>query len=294
MDNIIITMVDSIAPLFPLLSVVLGGLITYLVTTTAKKTENKQNAQLVARDTIWIPFCSVVEDMCKFIGADTKRSNQKIDLSSPECTVYRNAIFLYLDANKRIYLQKKTKPLLEDCYKQLQLYDQVLKSTLTKAEEYYRQHCMEMIEQLPFYKEGNFMDYNFSISDNYQLVNKLYILKEFILSSFEYITGITFIQDDNPDNYENITVNFDNAFYHDCWYPLECGDFSEADLDLDDNKRLAILIAEQISERIYKIDEDVRGSIDIGVIDKQYKKVIHSLDTLHKQILEDIDNVSNW
>ena len=100
--------IDNSAQIWTLISVALGGLVTYIATSAAENRKNKHMAQSEKMTRILIPYCTCLEDT---IG--TAKEIYGLDDFNKDANFFDKWMheikkpLEYLDAGKRVFLSKK-------------------------------------------------------------------------------------------------------------------------------------------------------------------------------------------
>ena len=184
--------------LMTLLSVVVGGIITYTSTHLTERRKYKRSVEKEKLEEILIPCCTILEEVIgeiKDIESINKYSeNNKIDkmyfkLEKP---------LVYLKAVNRIYLSKESKRLLEK-YK-----DEVVcfKECLKKEQEIIINSYKAFIgSKLISFQCMNNID--ISLKEEFKEPFKLALLNKLQFSLLNYIDSALFYDGDIENNYEN-------------------------------------------------------------------------------------------
>lgn len=101
-----------------LLLVLLGGIITYISTSTAEKKKNKRQIKKEKLEKILIPYCTCLESTIKNRSkVDFKNENLYKEVNLQQWYENLKKTVEYLDVAKRVYLSKSSRKLLKNIAK---------------------------------------------------------------------------------------------------------------------------------------------------------------------------------
>lgn len=187
--------------LLTLLSVIVGGAVTYVSTSAVEKRKNKAQLQREKLNQILIPYCTCLEETIEIFDD----SHMADEISYLQCIKKLESPIEYLNAAKRIYLSKESKKFLTK-------YNEMLNNFKSKIEEEYND-CIERYEQ---YWKGilgkcpNVLkSVNVDIFINKEAENKikLAIINNTKISLINDITGVVFFHDKDNHNITNVHFN---------------------------------------------------------------------------------------
>lgn len=286
-------MEEFIKAITPLLSVMIGGFITYFVTALSKNNELSLKAKIDARDRVWIPLCITLENVFDNIQNETKDIGDFVAFSNDGA--FKNEVtelFKYLKAENRLLLCKRTRSILEDCQLLINNYENEIEKHVKNTEFRFRQLYSEMMEKHPIYIKNHCMDLRIATSK--ELKNKIRkcIISSYEIKCFGMVTSLTFVINDDEENYRTIDVSLSEKFYHDIWSPLQSGYVGEDELDITHDDDLSIEVADFEDEHIYNIDRKINALAKACSLCDMYNCIFENLTELRKEVYKNIDSIT--
>jgi hypothetical protein len=176
----------------------IGGIISFVVTTSIEKRKYKRQQQKENLNNILIPFCTSIEDTIKnFEKNEEKQIYLKNNLEEWKVPLE------YLIASKRVFLTKQLKKLLAE-------YEDLLKKFEGNLEKEYKDFLIRYRK----YMEDELMKYDScfniytSLNKRSELIIKTLIIYKKYFSIKDNIEKIEFVYNDDPEKYKSNRFNF--------------------------------------------------------------------------------------
>lgn len=286
-------MKEFIKEITPLLSALFGGFITYFVTVMSKNNELSLKEKIDARDKVWIPLCDTLEKLFEDIQNNTYDVGDLVSFSYGDS--YKNEVtelFKYLKAKNRIFLYERTRNLLHQCKILITEYENEIEKAINSLEIEFRQSYSKMMEKHPLFINNNCMYCLMSTSKEFKTMLRKSILNSKDINCFGIVTSLTFIINDDFENYKKINITLDKDFYHNIWSALNSGYVSESDLDITDDISLSISVAEFEEENIENVNRIINAKIKDYNFTDMYRNIIEALTELQTEIYRSIDGIT--
>lgn len=200
MESFICFVTENATQIWTLVSVILGGLVTYISTATVEKRQNKRQFQKDNLEQVLIPYCTCLEETISNIervyvkSAElyTEQGFQKwIDnLKEP---------LLYLNAAKRVFLSQSMRGKLEDFKSKVKYFETLIREEETICDMKYRKYVCDKLKDFSYVE--TFMYIRVSMEDEISNKIKMGILTKIDLSLFALISYVEFVHKDDDDNY---------------------------------------------------------------------------------------------
>ena len=206
MNCIITFLQDNLDKLWTLVATVIGAFISYKATTASEKRKEKRAAQREKLKDVLIPLCSSVEDALDAIDQykTIKFKDFDIKLQTPSD---------YLKAEKRVYLSEKQRTGLKD-------YDSAVRSFYKTWQDEqkavfikYNHWLAEQMRNCP--DAPGAMDVSVSLRIKEGDLS-IPILEKKVELYKNYVTGITYIINDEPEAFRDFSVTFNDVVKNLC------------------------------------------------------------------------------
>lgn len=275
--------------IWTLLSVLLGGAITYISTSTAEKKKNKRQMQKEKLEKILIPYCTCLES--------TIKQSSKVDLKNEY--LYKEVNLQqwyedlkkpveYLDAAKRIYLSKSSRKLLEKYSEIVNLFEGNLDKEYNKCLIEYKNYLENILIEFP--NIYNFMEIMIGMDVVTENKVKLAILNKSEISLLNNITGIDFIHNDEPKNYRYTSINLNDKI-REIWDAINYGIMSFDDI-VENEEELACILLDFINENTKNERNKLKNIIDDTSGLEELKNIYQILDEMRNKLIKEIDKIA--
>ena len=281
--------VDNSTQIWTLLSVVIGGLVTYISTSATEKRKNKHQSQKENLENILVPYCTCLEQttiaISEIYQTPTKFYNKEEfskwieDLKKP---------LEYLEAAKRLYLSKSVRQNLQQ-YKAITTnFENTLLNECTSSLIKYKSYIAKKLEPFPNLPQS--MLITFSMNEATESKVKTSILTKQKITLLRNFTCIDFIQNDDPDNYRNTAISI-NDNIRNSWGAISYGVMDISDVSPEEE--LACILLDYIEENITNEEETLTAIIDETQCAEALIIMREKLDEMIKELFKIMDKITN-
>lgn len=271
--------IDNSSQIWTLISVVVGGFVTYISTYGIEQRKNKFQSQREKVDKVLIPFCTHIEETIKAIDPFGEFDNS---------IFYNRALLSYLSAEKRVFLPKSLRV-------DLQKYS----DTQSNLFDILDQECKDCCLEYNRYIEAKIINSSFSNGAMYiEIVldhlsrNKIAtaILGKEELSLREDIKKIRFVINDDPECYKALDFSFDSELIN-LHGAIQNGVIEESDVD-DAEARFRVALFDFIHEVTFDEKEKLTSFINETQSSQALMELYALLKKMHKSVIKIIDKVT--
>lgn len=287
---------DILDKIIPLLSTLLGALITYFVATSTKKNEIKLNSKIKARDEYWIPCSKTILDLEDKISLLTKK-DYLVTFSGTHnsCEAQTLALLRYLNADKRIYFYKHTRKLLQSVANNIQTYENRINNDIETIIDEFRKQYYLMINNSSIYQNNNCTDCGISISTRLPDNIKDALCQHQKMDWRGYVTSINFFRG-NPE-YSNsfsaeLYCKYDTDFFYDIWLHIQRGYNTRDEFGLSPEQQFGLDILDYENNHIQTLSKILNQIIMEKDYHIEYLKVFESLSLLQDELYKNIDSAT--
>lgn len=290
MEEIKKFIIDNSSQIWTLISVVIGGLVTYISTSATEKRKNKRQSQKENLEQVLIPYCTCLEEtileLNEIYQYPKKISNQN-DFESWMSDLNRPSE--YLEAARRVYLSKSMRDKLQQYKNVITRFNETLSQECTNCLIKYRHYISKKLE--PFPNLPRSMLILFSMDDVTEYKIKIAILTKQEISLLNNFTRIDFVENDDPDNYRctSILIN-DNI--RNSWGAINYGVMDISDIG-DAEEELACILLDFIDENIKDEKATLNAIIDETSCAENLQTINSLLNEMIKEVIKRIDKITN-
>lgn len=282
--------IDNSSQIWTLVSVVIGGLVTYLSTSAAERRKDKRRVSRENLEQILVPCCTCLENTITDIHIIYQDATELyIDSGFTNWMDSFKKPLEYLKPAKRIFLSHAMREKLQRYKRLVGEFKKELEQEFTDCTARYKHYISAILEHFPNIQSP--MAITFTIDKIFEVKTKVAILSKNSISILENITCIDFIMDDNPENYRSVAIYL-NEDTRTTWGAIEYGamDISEVG---DHEVELACLLLDFINKNVTDETEVLDKIID-GTCSAEYLSgILDSLNDMVKGLLKEIDKITN-
>lgn len=289
MEDIKKFIVDNSSQIWTLISVIIGGLVTYISTSATEKRKNKRQSQKENMEQVLVPYCTSLEKTI-FRLEEIYKSPSKIskkdnflnwitDLKKP---------LEYLEAAKRVYLSKSTRAKLQKYKDVITNFDNTIEQECSSCLIKYKHYIASKLQSFPNLPAA--MEILFSMSEVTESKTKVAILTKQDISLIDDFTCIDFIQNDDPENYRNTSITINDNIKN-SWGAINYGVMDISDLDNPEDE-LACILLDFIYENITNEKSTLNAIIDETCSADMLRGIAELLNEMQKDILRTIDKIT--
>lgn len=272
---------DNAAQIWTLVSVIIGGIVTYISTSASEKRKNKRQDQKEKLEKILIPYCTCLEQACARIN--DVYQEQFDNFSDKDLEEWKDILrkpIEYLQASKRVFLSKSMRQRLLNYNASMMMFLDKLEQECQSCIVKYRNYITSKLKDFPNVPAT--MLITLSMDKRADRRMKKAVLKKKPTALLDCLTSINFVINDDPDNYKYIRVTLDDEARN-TWGAIKYGvmDISEVD---DSNEELACLLLEYIEENM----SDEREVISQMIGETRCSEMLHEIDCKLQQMLKEL------
>lgn len=282
--------IDNSSQIWTLVSVIIGGLVTYLSTSAAERRKDKRRAQRENLEQILVPYCTCLEKTIEGIY-----------------TVYRDPIKLYADSSfaewigtlkkpleylkpaKRIFLSQTIREKLQKYKKFIENFEDKLEQECTGCTNNYKHYISSRLEHFPNIQSPMLITFN--TDKAFEIKTKIAILNKSSITLLNNFTCIDFVVNDDPDNYRNTAV-YINEGIRATWGAIKFGAMDISDVESHEIK-LACILLDYIDENITDEKDVLDRIIDSTHCAEYLMEILDILNDMVKDLLKTIDKITN-
>lgn len=265
--------------IMPLLGTLLGGWLTYYFNIRSKKEEKNQELLMDRGKNILVPLCTNVEELLK----DLEKSKETLNLIENKNIIERiEKCTGYLKANKRVFLDKKSKELLVEAEDFIIDFE----TELTRNKQLLFDIAKEDIEEvLNICSPLCFMNLSIDFKDNTDQILEQKLLGKNKIDMIVIYESITLILDDDEDNWRHLSFKFDENFLRNVYDPIKRG----IDLNLDPEQERSLDLYMCLEKNISILNNKANKVIEENQIKSSYDSIKFSLEILQDHLNSKID-----
>ncbi|KNZ41382.1 hypothetical protein [Acetobacterium bakii] len=287
---------NSSSQILTLISVLVGGFMTYLSTSSIERYKVRKQDQKANLENILIPYCTRIEETIEIVEGLYQYEIYDLEKISLDVKLdMLNAPLVYLHATKRIYLSESSRKLLTH-------YKDLLSAFLSKLSEEselclnkYKSSISAFFQEFD-YNDGSCYDSSLpAIEISVHMKNsssemlKFAIIKRSEITLIDEINSVKFVFCDDPANYISKVYDLSEEVRNE--YDAVCREAKDFDqLELKDQEVCDLLkyIAENLSSDKEVLSEKIEKAQSSMLLNSVHK----NLEVMKKELLKEIDKVT--
>lgn len=278
MNCIITFLQNNLDKLWTLVATMIGAFISYKATTASEKRKEKRAAQREKLKDVLIPLCSSVEAAMDAIDQYKTITFKGFDIKL-------QAPSDYLKAEKRVYLSEKQRTGLKDYDSAVHSFYKVWQEEQKAVFIKYKHWLAEQMRDCPDAPSAMDVSLSLRISEGDLSIP---ILEKKAESYKNYVTGITYIINDEPENFRDFSVSF-NEDVKTMYGQIEYGIST-----IDDVVELETQIACKVYDYLMGVDD--KPELEQLMAETKTNDNLFSLaakaKSLRDSLLKDIDKIA--
>lgn len=289
MDKFFELLSDNSSPIWTLLSVIVGGIVTYISTTISETRKNKRQAQKEKVEEVLIPYCTSLEETVA--KANNIYQTPTIFYENGTINEWLNDLRIplkYLNAAKRVFLSKTAREKLQSYREKLNTFETELEQECSMVITKYYDFLQTKLQNFPNVLSPMYL--TFSMSKGAEDKIKVAILNKKDLTLLDNLIAVDFIQNDDPDNYKCNSISLSKS-NRETWGAIDYGAIDISDVT-DPEIELACILLDFIHENIIDEKEQLSKIIDDTVSAENMRGIIDTLNEMVKEIIKMIDKVT--
>lgn len=282
--------IDNSAQIWTLVSVVVGGIVTYISTSASEHRKNKRQAQRENLEQILIPYCTCLEQTMARIDEIYQKPYELF--AEHNFKKWINSLhepLIYLDAAKRVFLSQSMREKLKNYKVSVDIFSAVLEQECDNCLSEYKKNISFDLERFPNVPTPMLVMPFMDEATNTKV--KIAIINKDDLSLINNIADVHFVTNDDPENFQYTSVAL-NEEIRNTWTKIYCGVMNFSDIKEPDVE-LACILLDYIEENISYdqellssiISETQSANILSGIIDK--------LSKMQNELVKAIDKITN-
>ena len=278
MSHIISFLQNNFDKVWTLVATLIGAYISYQATIASEQHKEKRMAQREKLKDVLIPLCCSLEDVIEII-------NQYNSIDCECFDIKLKAPSEYLKAEKRVYLSEKQRSELKDFDMAVQSFYKIWQDEQKSVLIQYKQLLAQHMKNCPDAPDAMDIDICLKMYDGDLRAS---VLEKKVATITKYVTRITYIINDDPENFRDFSVDFNEEIKN------LSGQIDRGIINIDDVGDLE----KQISCKIYAFAMSIDNKLEAGRIMYETKTYDNLLNlatrtkTLRDNLLKDIDKIA--
>lgn len=271
--NIVKTNTDKI---WTLLATFLGAFISFKATTASEKRKEKRETQLTTLHEILIPLCQSIEKVINIEGHYKNIGYEQLDrlVKAPS---------EFLKVEKRIFLSSHQKKLLELYMNTVGDFYKIWEEDQLTVIKQYHHWISENVINCPGAPVAKTVDIGMD-----KIECQMDVLGKKANSYKDKIKSVTFILDDEPEDYQIVFITFDDIIRNTC-LEIESGVKNIENIDNYEDQ-----LACNVYIKLMSLDDKkaMRIILDSTKTDIKFFELLERAKALQKCLINDIDKVT--
>lgn len=281
--------VDNSTQIWTLISVIIGGVVTYISTSATERRKNRRQAQKENLEQVLIPYCTCLEQT--LVGINEIYQEPPTLFSEVNFEKWINTLnepLKYLEAAKRVYLSKLMRKKLQGYKTSISNFSSVLEQECTNCLIHYKHYVSSKLEHFPNVPQP--MLITFSMNKDTDTKTKIAIINKSNLSLINNFSMIDFVRNDDPENYRHTSVSL-NKEIRETWGAISYGVMDISDVD-DPEAQLSCILLDYIEEKITDEKDVLNKLIDETQSANLLLAIIDLLNDMLKELVKTIDKIT--
>lgn len=280
MDELQEKFLTNSSQIWTIVSVMVGGFITYISTHALERYKQRIEAQQQKMEQVLIPYCTCIEEALVELRSFNDKLSSKYIVD--EWIDKIQSPVQYLKAEKRVYLSEISRKLLSGYETNIRNFIQVLADDYEMCIMQCEEYMCEILSKFPNVEE--FIDIKFYMLASLKEQVKQAILRKTTFSFIEGLEGVKFIVDDIED-VKSTTVWIENQDWAICEM-IECGEIELVDM----KNEISVLLVKYMRENIEE------GTIVLNIVNNTESadlvaKLARELEYILEVMIKEIDKI---
>lgn len=290
MKNLLNFISDNSTQIWTLLSVMIGGVATYISTSATEKRKNKRQIQRERLETILIPYCTCVEETIQELYKiySNYRNGLYEEENFKQWWKDLNKPLTYLYASKRIYLSEKSRNLLVEYEIMLNDFEKRLENECDWCLVKYKKHLLLQLED--FTNLGYSMWIECSMDKMAEYKVKLAIVNKIYTSLLNNIKEVTFIHNDDFENHRETSIKINNTFRNTLG-AIKCGVMDWDDIE-NSEEELCCILLDFIYNKFTDENEVLMKIVDDTSSGDLLREILEKIENIRNQLIKEIDKIT--
>ncbi len=282
--------IDNSAQIWTLISVVVGGIVTYISTSASEHRKNKRQAQKENLEQVLIPYCTCLEQTIARINQIYQEPAELFAEHNFEKWIsLLGEPLVYLEAAKRIFLTQSMREKLKNYKVTIDIFSTTIEQECTNCLIKYKGYISSKLEQFPNVSTPMLITFSMDKGTNTKV--KLAIINKSNLSLINNFSGVDFVINDDAENYRHTSVTL-NEEIRNTWGAINYGVMDISDIE-DPEVELACILLDYIEENISDEREALSRIIDETQGADMLRGIIDELNEMLNELIKTIDKITN-
>lgn len=282
--------IDNSTQIWTLVSVVVGGIVTYISTSASEHRKSKKQAQKENLEQILIPYCTCLEQTIARINQIYQEPAELLTESNFENWISSlREPLVYLKAAKRVFLSSSMREKLKNYSVSVDTFLATIEQESTDSLIKYREYISSILKHFPNVPPA--MLITLCMKEVATTKFKISIMNKSDLSLINNLTCVDFVRDDDPENYQYTSVSLNDEIRN-TWSAINYGVIDISDIE-EPEVELACILLDYIAENIPDDREELRGIIDETQGASMLREVINELNEMQNELVRTIDKITN-
>ena len=282
--------IDNSAQIWTLVSVVVGGIVTYISTSASENRKNKRQAQKENLEQVLIPYCTCLEQTIARINQIYQEPAELFaEHNLKKWISLLGEPLVYLEAAKRVFLTQSMRKKLKNYKLTIDTFSTVIEQECTNCLIKYKGYISSKLEQFPNVPTPMLITFSMDKSTNTKV--KIAIINKSNLSLINNFSGVDFVKNDDPENYRHTSVTL-NEEIRNTWGAINYGVMDISDIE-DPEVELACILLDYIEENISDEREVLSRIIDETQGADMLRGIIDELNEMLNELVKTIDKITN-
>lgn len=282
--------IDNSTQIWTLVSVVVGGIVTYISTSASEHRKSKKQAHKENLEQILIPYCTCLEQTIARINQIYQEPEKLLVEHDFEKWISSlRKPLMYLKAAKRVFLSSSMRKKLQNYSGNVDTFSAIIEQECTDCLTKYRWYISSKLKHFPNVPTP--MLITFSIDKVTNTKFKIAIINKRDLSLINNLTCVDFVWNDDPENYQCTSITL-NEEIRNIWSAINYGVMEISDIE-EPEVELACILLDYIAENIPDDREELRGIIDKTQGASMLRDIVDELNEMQNELVRTIDKITN-
>lgn len=281
--------IDNSTQIWTLVSVVVGGIVTYISTSASERRKNKRQAQKENLEQVLIPYCTCLEQTIAQINKIYQEPTALYaEQNFEEWINTLNEPLVYLEAAKRVFLSQAMRQKLQNYKTTIDTFLIAIEQESTNCLIKYKGYLSSKLQKFPNVPTPMLITFSMDKGTNTKV--KIAIINKSNLSLINNFSAIDFVRNDDPENYQYTSVRL-NEEIRNTWGAISYGIMDISDID-DPEVELACILLDYIEENISDEQEELNRIIDETQGADILRSIIDELNDMLNELVKSIDKIT--
>ena len=280
MEKLINILSDNFNIIWSTISMIIGACISFFTTYMLEKRKNKMQIQKEKLDQILIPYCNSLEQILRG-GKEVKDLKLWLNIL--------NKPLGYLNADKRVYLSKKSRKSLEEYEKLLKNFNDELNKNYKLVMERYDHYIKGLIMKASIRPVADKIEY--SMEEGIEDKVKLSILNKTQVTIIRNIKSVDFVTMQDMEYWNIIGISLNDEIRIELEMMKESGYIENQNVDIE--RQTAYAILDIIEENYERANIELNRILGSTIMSISNTDIYKNIERMRKKIISEIDKITN-